>query len=239
MTKRVRLVELDVLRGWAIVLMVFFHICYNLNYFHYIDIDIHKGTFWRSFRNVIVGIFLLCMGISLHLAHTPHIKWSKIKKRLLFLVGASLLVSLLTYIIFPSAWVYFGILHFIATATLLGLFFLPYPRVSLILAFFIFTAHFFGYIHMHWLWDFVNTHILTIPNHAVDIVKFFPWFAVVLVGMSMAYYDYHKKLLQTKFFKASLKHNNALAFLGRHALLIYLLHQPILFGLLMLFKYVG
>lgn len=234
MRKRVRLVELDVLRGWAIVLMVIFHICYNLNHFHYIDIDIHQGAFWHSFRNVVVGIFLLCMGISLHLAHGSNIKWASVKKRLLFLVGASLLISLVTYVVFPSSWVYFGILHFIVIATLLGLFFLPYPKLSLIVALFIFIAHFFGHIHLHWLWDFVNTYILVIPQHAVDTVRLIPWFAVVLVGMSMAYYGYHKKLLKTKFFKASLKHNATLAFLGRHALLVYLLHQPILFGLLML-----
>ena len=236
MKKDVRLVELDVLRGWAVFLMILFHICYDLNYFEYVRIDIYQGAFWLYFRNSIVAIFLLCMGISLSLAHMPHIKWDKLKKRILVLGVASVLVSVTTYLVFPSAWVYFGILHFILLATLLGLFFLPYPRFSLIFYFFLFLAYTMDYINMFWLWESIDTHIITLPQHTVDFVRFIPWFSVVLIGIFMVTYRFHTKILQHNFFSISLKHNKVLEFLGKHALVIYLIHQPIFFGSLMLLE---
>lgn len=234
MIKNVRLVELDVFRGWAVILMLIFHLCYDLNYFGYIHIDIYQGNFWIYFRNTIVAIFLVSMGISLSLAHTPYIKWHKIKQRILILLGASLLVSVATYFVFPSAWVYFGILHFILFATVLGLFFLPYPRLSFIVSILIYITYTLEYIHMHWLWDFVDENIIKLPLHPVDSVGLMSWFPFVLIGMPMMSYGYHKTLLQNSYFKPSFKHNQALALLGRHSLLIYLIHQPILFGFLML-----
>ena len=233
MTAYMRLVELDVLRGWAVILMIVFHMCYDLNYFGHIDIDIYQGAFWIYFRNLIVAIFLISMGISLSLAHRPRIRWSKVKKRIYMLTGASLLVSVTTYFLFPSAWVYFGILHFILFATLFGLFFLPYPRISLIISIFIYIAYHMKYIHMTWLWKIVDKHIINLPIHTFDLLELH-WFSFVLIGVSMASYGYHTKLLQNSFFQSSFKYNKLLSYLGKHALLIYLIHQPIIFGFLIL-----
>jgi len=232
-----RLVELDIFKGWAIILMVFFHLFYDLNYFHYISISLHHDTFWIVTRYIIVVMFLLGVGMSLAIAHTPKIQWDKIRKRIVILGSASLLISIVTYVVFPHSWVYFGILHFIMFASLLGLVFLRYPLVSLFVAMVILLGSAMEWLNMHWLFLWLKEP-LDLPKYTEDLVPLFPWFAVILIGMASTYYHYHTMILQNIFFKPSFAHNKILAKLGRNALLIYLIHQPILFGSFYVFLYI-
>jgi len=232
-----RLIELDIFKGWAIVLMVLFHFCYDLNYFKYIHIDLHHDTFWIVARYVIVSMFLLGVGMSLAIAHTPKIQWHKVRKRILLLGGASLLISFATYVVFPHSWVYFGILHFILLASLLGLLFLKHPAVSLFVACVILLGTQMGWLNLHGLFLYLQGP-LHLPKYTEDFVPIFPWFAVVLIGMVSVAYGYHRSILQNIFFKPNLAHNKILATLGRNALRIYLVHQAVLFGLFYLLEYI-
>ena len=63
-----RHLQLDFTRGVAIVLMVIFHISFDLNNFHFISVEIYHGQFWRYFRYFILTLFILCVGISLVLS---------------------------------------------------------------------------------------------------------------------------------------------------------------------------
>ncbi len=234
--KNNRLIELDIFKGYAIVLMVLFHLCYDLNYFKYISIDLHRDTFWILARYVIVTMFLLGVGMSLAIAHQSHVKWTKVRKRIFLLGGASALISIVTYIVFPQSWVYFGILHFILVASLVGLLFLPYPLFSLFVAFIMLIGSQMGWLNMHWLFLFLQEP-LHLPKHTEDLVPFIPWFAVVLIGMALTRYGYHEKVLKNRFFKPTLVHNKTLAVFGRNALMIYLVHQPLFFGLFLLFSF--
>jgi len=234
--KNNRLIELDIFKGYAIVLMVLFHLFYDLNYFKYIHIDLTHDIFWIVARYIIVTMFLLAVGISLAMTHKGKVQWSKVKKRVLILGGASALITLITYIIFPHTWVYFGILHFILLASLFGLLFLPYPLFSLIVGFIMLIGSQMGWLDMHWLFSLLQEP-LYLPNHTEDLVPFVPWFAVVLIGIAVTKYGYHEKVLKNRFFKPTLVHNRTLAILGRNALVIYLVHQPIFFGLFLLFSF--
>jgi len=140
--KKIRLNQLDIFRGYAIILMMFYHFCYDLNMFGYIHANPNKDTLWQISRYIIVTIFLLSMGMSLKLLHRDNIRWDKVKKRALILGGASLVVSISTYIQFPSSWVYFGILHFAFASSLLALFFLKHKILTLITMIFVFLASF-------------------------------------------------------------------------------------------------
>lgn len=227
-----RLIGLDIFRGWVILLMVLFHLAYDLNYFKLIHINLHQDTFWVYARYLIVIMFLVTVGISLALTHHPKIQWNKMLKRTLVLGVASALVSFSTYIQFPQTWVYFGILHFILLASLLGLFFLPYPGLTLLSSIVILWGSAIGWLHMHTLFSFVQKPLHLPPAYTEDLVIFFPWFAVVLLGISLVQYQLHRPLLQHSFFSHNVLHNRFLALMGRHALLIYLLHQPILFAVI-------
>jgi len=230
-----RIYGLDVFRGWAILLMIIFHFFYDLNYFHYIHINLLHDTFWRYFRFLIVSIFLLSVGMSLALTHSPKICWRKMWKRTFTLGMASFLVTLATYFVFPHAWVYFGVLHFILLASWVGLLFLYYPIFSIFLGIVILIAYNLGLLYLHGLFNILQ-HPLHLPPHfTVDLVSFFPWFAFVLFGITIVKLHWHYKIFTHSFFSQIYRFNQLLALMGKHTLFIYLAHLPILFGLFMLF----
>lgn len=231
-----RLVGLDIFRGWAIILMIAFHFSYDLNYFHFIHINLHHDTFWVYARYLIVSMFLLSMGTSLALVHRPKIQWNKIYKRTLILGAASVLVTIATYIEFPHSWVYFGILHFILLASWVGLLFLGHPILSLLVSISIFIGYQLGFLHTHWLFMLLQSPLHLPPVYTQDLVIFFPWFSLVLLGIAFTDLNIIFSLFTIPFFSHQNKFNTFLSFLGKHALLIYLLHLPILFGIVALFS---
>ena len=233
-TSKKRLLYFDVLWGWAILLMVIFHLFYDLDYFQYIDIDLSKDLFWVWFRYIIVVTFLLTVGMSLKLAHYDKINWQQFRKRIFVLLIASLLVSIGTYLQNSETWVYFGIIHFIFLASIIGLPFLNIPRIALVVSFAIFMGFIFKVLHMKWLFSLLATPLHLPQVLTVDLVSFFPWFGFVLLGIVVVNYGWHHKLFDIRFLNAKNRFNDILAFLGRHVLLIYLVHLPVLFGTFML-----
>jgi len=212
--------------------MIVFHFCYDLNYFGFISVDIIHDFFWRSFRWVIVWIFLLSVGISLVIVHGDGIRWASVWRRVLILGGAAGAVTLATRFVFPHSWVYFGILHFILLASLAALPFVGHPRIALVTALLILFGSAGGWLHMHGLYDWARP-LLHLPRYTKDLVPFFPWFGVVLLGVAFASAGWHRVPLLAGVM-ASGWGTRVLAFMGRHALALYLLHLPILFGVVML-----
>ena len=221
-----RLLGLDLFRGVAIILMMLFHLSFDLNHFRFIEIDIYGGMFWKYARWVIVSMFLLAVGYSLYLAYNEKIIWEKVFKRLRTLTLYAVLISVVTYFIFPTSWIYFGVLHFILLASLLGLLFVRIPWIALLTSVIIFAGSFFGWLHTVWLYKFLQP-LLMLPRHAEDLVPLFPWFGCVLLGIFLA----SKNVIPQV---PSIKVIQKIAFLGRHSLIIYMVHQPLFFGVLLL-----
>ncbi|MDG1936034.1 MAG: heparan-alpha-glucosaminide N-acetyltransferase domain-containing protein, partial [Paracoccaceae bacterium] len=65
----IRCVELDVLRGIAIIAMIIFHFTFDLGYFGVIASDTIYRPNWILFQKFIAGSFIFIAGISLHLCH--------------------------------------------------------------------------------------------------------------------------------------------------------------------------
>ena len=233
-----RIVGLDIFRGLAIVFMVIFHFFYDLNYFKFTTVPLYSSTFWLGFRFLIVSMFLITAGISLGIVHKDGIRWQGIKKRVMRLGAASLAISLATYIVLPDTWIYFGVIHFILIASIAGLLFVKYPKVSMALSIIILIGCFFFDFNMHPLFDKVAP-LLHLPNpHTEDLVPFIPWFSAILFGIALAGFNWHRKLFSNTFFEAKTTLHNMLAFIGKRALPIYLLHQPLLFGAIyVLYRY--
>ena len=221
-----RYLELDLMRGVAIILMVVFHFSYDLNYFGFIDIDIYRGAFWHYFRDVIIFLFMISVGISLYIANEKTVNVRKNTLRLLKLFVVSLLISVVSYVIYPNEWIYFGIIHLIFVASLLAVGFVRYPKVALGIGVAILGVHALFHLDMHWLYR-LSAETLSLPVHTQDIAHLFPWLGVVYIGIYIGY---------KKYFVLNLTSNkivDKVTFLGRHALVIYLLHQPLLVALLM------
>jgi len=228
MTKQ-RIDGLDIFRGWAILFMVLYHFTFDLNHFHFIAIDMNHCLEFLISRYTIMSMFLLGVGMSLTLAHKKGVKWKAIGKRILILGVSSTLVSIATYVEFPNSWIYFGILHFILLASFLALPFLNYPKIALFTAFIILLGSATQLLHMHGVFSFLQPLLHLPPLNSEDLVPLTPWFSVVLLGTVLINYGVHEKIFTHNFFNSKFSWNKALKFMGQNSLLIYLVHQPILF----------
>lgn len=209
---------LDNLRGIAVIWMVIFHASYDLRMFHYVDWDFTSG-FWYAFPRVIAFTFLFCVGISLNYTHGNGIKSEALKKRTLKLGVGALLVSIGTYLVFPAQWIFFGTLHCILTGSLLGAPLVNRRKLAGVLMLTILLLQYgLGY-DIRWV-----SSILQKPS--MDFIPIYPWFWAILLGLLAGPYLSRIPLI------SRMPSIPFLAFLGQHSLKIYLVHQPVLFGLI-------
>jgi len=227
--KRQRIDGLDIFRGFAILCMILYHFTYDLNYFRIISVNMNHSPSFIIARYTIISMFLLSVGISLTLAHKNRINWANIRKRILQLSLASLAVTIVTSIIFPTTWIYFGILHFVLFASLITLALLKFPKITLLLTLLIFIGSLTGMLHMHGLYALLQNP-LNLPQYTEDLFPLFPWLGVVFVGTLIVHYNLHQKIFGFKIFNNRFTINKFLKKMGQNSLLIYLIHQPILFG---------
>lgn len=231
-----RLAGLDIFRGVAIVLMVIFHFCFDLNNFHVVHFDLKHGDFWKYYRYLIVTMFVFTSGISLKLTHKDFIKFDKVKKRVIILALASMFVSVGSYTQFPDSWIYFGILHFFLFSSIFGLFFLKVPKTSLALAIVILFGYYYDILNTHWLFNLLQKPLHLPIYYTEDLATIFPWFGLFLLGIVFSHYKLHYKVFNLNLFNYTGLINHFFSFIGKHSLLIYLIHQPILFGFFTLYN---
>ena len=211
--------SLDLMRGVAIIMMVAFHFIYDLNSFGFTDIPLFThwaGTAWRI---LIVFLFLSAVGISLVIAHSKTLKLKKFIKRQIYLGIAALIVSAGTYVMFPDGWVYFGILHLIWVSSLIAIFFINLPKTSLLIAAIILISSTLGQPNFTILSNIFEQYL---PLSSVDYYPLFPWLSFVFIGIYLGHYPHYQKVFTFRL--------NWLEVIGKHALIIYLTHQIVLFS---------
>jgi uncharacterized membrane protein len=205
----------DQIRGMAVALMVFFHFFYDMNLFRFVEIDFYNDLFWFGLPRLIVFLFLIAVGLSLCIAHTPKVNWKKFGKRWAILASLAFSISLITYLLFPERWVYFGTLHCIAVCSLIGIFFLRHPKTSLALAATLLIPHISGIYSYPWI---------KLNHQAMDYIPALPWVGVLLIAIFLYHKNFHLWIPPKN------KLTDFLTLLGKHALVIYMAHQPLLFG---------
>lgn len=225
---------IDVARGLAIVAMIVYHFSWDLSFYKLIETNILQVPAWRWFARGIAGSFLLLAGVGLALAHAQGFRKLPFLKRVLKVGGAALAVTLVTFFAFPQSYIFFGILHCIAVSSLLALPFLRlHPALTLLVAAFclvapwLFTSPALDAPYLDWL------GLGSFDPVTNDYVPIFPWFGTVLIGVVIG-----KVLVsrQATMALARWRSNNpvtkALIWAGRKSLPIYLIHQPLLLGIL-------
>ncbi|SMN00761.1 membrane protein, putative [uncultured Candidatus Thioglobus sp.] len=211
-------VALDEMRGYGVLMMIVFHLIYDLNYFHFTQIALFQDTAYILWRWTIVAIFLNAVGITLVIKYR-YADFKHFSKCLIKLAIVVVLLSLLTYLSVPKQWIYFGILHLILLSSLIAFFFVKYPNIAFIVAASILIAKFFNLPDLSILSLSLQGFL---PSSTLDFYPLFPWLAMVLTGVYLAYHPWYKKIFFTQF--------GVLQFLGRNALVVYLTHQIFLFG---------
>lgn len=223
-----RLVVLDLARTLAIVCMVIFHFTFDLALFGHIPAETLAQPFWHIFPRMIAGSFLFLSGLGLWMAHGNVIRWGAFWRRLGKLAAAALLVTLASLWFVPGGPIWFGILHAIAASSLICLFALrlPWP-ITLAIAAAIFAI---GWTHRSAAFDpiwLVWTGLADARPAMGDYVPLFPWAAPALAGIAFA----RAFRIDRWPGHTPQRWERVLSFPGRHSLVIYLIHQPILIGL--------
>lgn len=206
---------IDALRGFTIILMIFFHFSFDLTNFGFLKIDIVHAPFWYALPRLIVFLFLFAVGMSLSLAHREKIHWQPFWKRFFKILFFALVISIVTYFLFPENWIYFGTLHAIALISLMTLPFLKHPKIALAIALLLFIPSIFLDKNLPWF---------SLAHESWDYIAPFPWVGASLLGVYAVHHGLHQLSLANNALVKSLN------YLGKHSLFIYLIHQPILFG---------
>ncbi len=229
---------LDEIRGVLIVLMVAFHAFYTGGTLFGIDAASRLFRFFSPAEPFFAGCFILLCGMSCRLSHNNLLRGLK-------LAAVAALLSLVMYVFMPDQMIWFGILHLLSVCLLLyAALHRVLDKIPAVLgiiicaALFLLTWHFpqyqGGYIGIepfavHWPEDWQAlwwTMPLGIGNvESADYFPIIPWFFCFLGGAFLGHW-------LPKLPKWCAKpHIRPLAFLGRHSLIIYLLHQPVIYAI--------
>ena len=227
-----RYVQLDFLRGVAIIAMIIFHFTFDLSYFGFIASDTMYRPNWVLFQKFIAGTFIFVSGISLHLCHGSGIRWAFIKKRLLLVGGAALVISVTTIFAFGDFWIKFGILHCILTCSIMCLVFVDRSfGVILSITIFLGIAVFFVRtpidlpVGFQWL---IETRV---QHYSVDYSPVVPWIFVFSCGIFFSKFNSILNFSAPSFVEQmrDISLVRSLAYIGQRSLAIYLIHQPLMF----------
>ncbi len=231
-----RIPWIDELRGLAVLAMIAHHIAFNLIYFLGLSVPwleaFMDSIAFEVLQTAFVAVFLGLSGICCHFTRHPAKRAGRV------FLGA-LAVTVVTYIVYPDEAIWFGILHCLAVLmALYALFKKALCRVPR-------------------LWGVLISAILFLLSFRIPDGKFLWWDipdALYTGGVLMPFgfpspsfesLDYVPLLPHLFLFSAGVflgnralwegrMHSRLLAFCGRHSLLIYLLHQPIVFGIFFL-----
>ncbi|MDD1696042.1 MAG: DUF1624 domain-containing protein [Methanoregula sp.] len=225
--------ELDLARGIAIFMMIIFHIVFDLFFFRILPISIYSG-FWRYFAYATASLFLLIVGISLTIsrarAASVMTKTALALKFVyrgagIFLLG--LIVTFVTWLYLGEGFVVFGILHLIGISIIISPLFFPLKKYTIPAGLlFIVTGWFFATLAgPSWL---IPLGIHPATFWSVDYEPLFPWFGMVLIGMGLGEFLYPEGVRTFKLPSLPQETIQKITLPGRHSLLIYLVHQPVI-----------
>jgi uncharacterized membrane protein len=240
-----RFVYIDIIRSFAIINMIAFHLIWDLVYIYRFNIFWFKGDIGFIWQQTICFTFILVSGFCFSLSKKPF-------KRGLTIFAGGALVSLITFVFMPENCILFGILTLIGTAMLiLSAFKKPLSRVNECLGlslslflFILFKNIEYGYIGIkplfvvempEWLYSGYISAFLGFPPRSFvssDYFSVIPWIFLYLFGF------YLYKLLEKKDLLKHLKLKKVngvikpFIFISKGSFIIYLLHQPIIYFIL-------
>jgi uncharacterized membrane protein len=226
-SKKPRNIALDAARTVAIIMMMVHHTAFDMWYLKLTTIQLFEGG-WYIWQKSTLILFLLLVGVSFALyskKHNTATLWRKQWRRFTTLALAALAITVVTFIVIPQMPIYFGVLHCIAVSMLI----LPFVRtpVRTAIGCVIIAVLYVLSTHIH-----VQTNLLLPLNlyatfTTLDYVPLLPWLGVILLGNGIGYYIAPYATLSTQ---TTIWHY--ITWPGRHALLVYLIHQPIVLGIL-------
>lgn len=225
--------RLDALRGFAMLWMAGFHAAFDLNLHGLIARqNFYADPLWTVQRTLILSLFLLCAGAGQAVAQQQGQTGGRFLRRWGQVLLCALAVSAASWWMFGPRWISFGVLHALAVMTLLLRGLGRTGRLPLALLALVCLMLPLGVAHplfdSRWT-DWIG--LVTRKPPTEDYVPLLPWFGVALAG-----YLAMRGLLQHRpawVAGALPRRLQPLAVLGRWSLSFYMLHQPVLLGLIL------
>ena len=213
-----RIWEIDFLRGFAVLLMVAFHFIVDLRDFYGVPVIYQQG-FWFIIGKSSACLFILLAGISTNFSRNPLRHGLKV-------LAWGMAISLATYFYNPAIYIRFGILHLLGVSLIFSVFFsrltnLPLALISLIA---LLLGNFWpgaAWLRQPWL---IPLGYPPASFATLDYYPLLPWFGLFIIGKIIGRILYPKP---HSLFSLQLP-ATPFHWLGRHALAVYLLHQPFL-----------
>ncbi len=229
-----RVDAIDCARGLALLGMVAYHLSWDFADFRLASPMLPFTPPMRLLSHAVASAFLALVGVSLALAHRKDLNARAFWRRLAIVAGAAALVTLGSRVFAPGEAIAFGILHCIAAASLAALPLVMAPAwASLALGAAGIAAPFLirsPLFDPPWLlWIGLGERL---PD-TLDWRPFLPWAGVVFLGLGVARLPGAiERLTAPGRWRAGSAPARTICLAGRHSLPIYLVHQPILIGLL-------
>ena len=234
-----RIWEIDFLRGLAIILMVGYHLLFDLGEFRGIkrflgfSTDLSSAV-WTAAQYFFAGLFVVLSGTSSTLSRNNVRRGLRLLAVALALTLGTYLIAVWLHFFDPADTIIFGILHCLAVSMLLyGAVFkkvsaaanaLCGAAVMGLAALLPIVGKAFS-IRSNWLIPF------GLPSQSFSSLDYFPlipWFGVFLIGVALgkSVYASKRSLLPWRMPRTFVN------FAGRHSLIIYIVHQPVIMGVL-------
>ena len=231
---------LDAMRGWAVLWMTAFHFCFDLNYFGFIHQDFHTSPVWFVQRTCILSLFLLCAGFGQAMAVHAGQSWNRFWRRWLQIAGCAAAVSVGSALMFPNSWIYFGVLHGMAVMLLLcrataswGRWLWPAGLLVVALGYFAPQIH--TMFNLTDVWNQAPLNCLGLVRYkpfTEDYVPLLPWLGVMWWGMAAGQMAAARGWIKRLTLSQPAAPLRPLAWMGRWSLSWYMVHQPVMIGVL-------
>jgi uncharacterized membrane protein len=237
LTTSARFNRLDALRALAIVWMALFHFAFDLNHFGLLEPrqNFYRDPFWTVQRACIVTMFVFVAGLSQAVALEAGQGWPKFWRRWLQIAGCAVLVSAGSWLMFPKSWISFGILHGLAVMLLLARLLAPTGRWLWLTGALCMAL---PWLVQHPFFDSRWTNPIGLVTRlpvTEDYAPVLPWLGVMLWGLAAGrWLLQHQRSALAGHVPSALR---PLSILGRWSLSFYMLHQPVLIGAIMAFKW--
>jgi uncharacterized membrane protein len=239
---------IDATRGLAVLAMILFHFSWDWN-FLITPLSRLPGWYWETVPDIIGGTFFLVAGMSQVLSpKDPLREGAKI-------FGCGLLLTAVSLTYSPSGPIVFGVLHSLGLSKIVSRR-LTNPRAYpqgerrrppvLIILGMAFAAIGFGFwlrnLNFHSTWSYVFMWIGFRPDPIPTMADYYPllpdigylWLGIVLARVLYGESPKNRPRPNRKATAPGRTPPTPILWVGRHALVIYLIHQPILFGVAVL-----
>ena len=241
-----RFIEIDIVRGLAIILMILGHIFWDLDYFGIMPIN---SGIYSILQSIVAPTFFLLVGMSLVVSKKKIENMTlkdenKYYKRLILrgikILGLGMILTIISLFFIPEKPVFFGVLHCIGLSVILSAPFLKYRKYNLLFVIIILLASLvvaeYNVENPTIFHLVVGLHQTNVWSYTVDYFPLLPWFTICLSGIIIGDFLYSGN--KRKFRMPDLSKYRPVKIFqwcGQHSLIIYLLHQPIIAGALSVF----